>query len=332
MDRDTTAALYAPAARAAAAAFPVEAGEIELVAVSENVTFRVTDANDDRRYVLRLHRPGYNSLAALRSERQWVQALNDAGIAAPRGVAARDGRLFVPVVIEAAGETRQAGMTHWTAGEVLAEALEGSDPALVERRMGQLGAIAAAIHNQASAWAIPPGFDRRILDAEGLIGGAPLWGRFWEHPGLSPGERTLILATRERIAGALARYARTPENFGLIHADLHTGNVLVDGDRLTVIDFDDAAFGWRQYEIAVALTPYSEAPNFAAVEAAFLAGYRGARSLPDRDAGVIAMFMLIRQLAVIGWLHQRPEIAVAERFAAMKAAVCAGCERFEAPC
>ena len=30
----------------------------------------------------------------------------------------------------------------------------------------------------------------------------------------------------------------------MIHADMHSQNVLIQEDKLSVIDFDDAGFGW----------------------------------------------------------------------------------------
>jgi Ser/Thr protein kinase RdoA (MazF antagonist) len=56
-----TEAVYAAAAAEALADFPVTVGSIELIQVSENITWRVTD-DAGCRYVLRLHRPGYHEL------------------------------------------------------------------------------------------------------------------------------------------------------------------------------------------------------------------------------------------------------------------------------
>ena len=75
--------IYAPAARQALAAFGVAPAELRFVNLSENVTFRVTDARDLSPLVLRLHRPGYHDIAALRSEHMWTRDLVRAGIAAP---------------------------------------------------------------------------------------------------------------------------------------------------------------------------------------------------------------------------------------------------------
>ena len=181
------------------------------------------------------------------------------------------------------------------------------------------------MHNQASAWRPPPGFRRHALDADGLMGDAPHWGPFWEHQSLSAGERELLLDVRERMHERLTRLSRDPSVYSLIHADMHPGNILVDGDRLTVIDFDDAGFGWHQYDIAVVLTYWQTKPNAAEIERAFLDGYRAVRPLPDDAPTAIPMFRLIRWMASIGWFHQRPELKRPAVFEERKAWVLEQC-------
>jgi len=167
-------ARYAPAVADALAAFPIAVRAAELVHVSENLTWRVTD-DVGRRYVLRLHRPGYHTLEELVSERVWIRSLDAAGIAVPQGIRTRTGEEYATVTLPETGERRHAGLAHWTEGEVLERVLAeraGSlaDPALIGRWFGQLGALIAAMHNQASGWPAPPGFERHALDADGLMG------------------------------------------------------------------------------------------------------------------------------------------------------------------
>jgi len=309
MDNETVDRTFAPAARAALKAFPIDAQDLTLVSLSENVTFRVTDGRDGRAYVFRLHRPGYHTLEELVSERAWIRALAEAGIDVPEAVLTRDGQDYVPVTIPATGEQRFAGLASWTEGRLLSDVLaETADQKRIEESFKQLGAITAAMHTQASAWQPPPGFTRHALDSDGLMGMAPHWGPFWEHRSLSAGERRLLLDVRQRLHDLLSRLSRDPSGYSVIHADLHPGNIVVDGDRLTVIDFDDAGFGWHQYDIATALTHWQIKPNAAAIERAFLAGYRATRPVPDEALSLIPDFRLIRWMATIGWFHQRPEV------------------------
>ena len=114
MERAEAERLFLPAARDAARAFPVSDPRVSLVTVSENVTFRLTDGGTGEDWVLRLHRPGYNSAAELEAERVWTAALREAGLEAPEPLPARDGRAFVAQPIEATGETRLAGVTRWS--------------------------------------------------------------------------------------------------------------------------------------------------------------------------------------------------------------------------
>ena len=53
------------------------------MSLAENVTYRVVDRRDGVAYALRLHRPWYHTLDELISERAWIRALADAGIAVP---------------------------------------------------------------------------------------------------------------------------------------------------------------------------------------------------------------------------------------------------------
>ncbi len=331
MDKADAERVFGAAAREALSAFPIASADLRLVTVRENVTFQVTDRDDGATYVLRLHRPGYHTLDELNAERVWVRALTADGIAVPAPVAARDGREYVTVAIHGNGERRHAGMLRWTEGRLLSDVLqEVGDHRMRLGYFEQLGAITASLHNQASAWQAPPGFRRHALDRDGLMGDAPFWGPFWDHALLTAGERRLLLDTRDRIRGALDRHGKQPSLYSLIHADMHPGNILVDGDRLTVIDFDDAAFGWHLYDIAVALIHHQTAPAFDAIEAAFLQGYRGVRAISDDALALLPMFRLVRGMAQIGWYHQRPEHNPPPRFDEMKARVCAQCEAFTA--
>jgi Ser/Thr protein kinase RdoA (MazF antagonist) len=316
---------FAPAAREALAAFPIEPDALELVSLAENVTYRVIDRRDGLPYALRLHRPWYHTLDELISERDWIRALADAGIAVQMPVLTRDGQEYVSVTIPGIGERRFAGLARWTTGRVLAGVLrETTDNKVAEQHFARLGAVTATLHDQAAAWRPPSGFTRNALDADGFMGDAPHWGPFWDHKGLSAAERRLVLDVRSRLHAALARLDRQPAVWSMIHADMHPGNVLVDGEGLTIIDFDDAAWGWHAYDIAVALV-HQDGPNLEAFQRAYVAGYRSVRPVSDQTLMLLPIFRLVRGLAQIGWYHQRPELDRVAKFQETKAAVLEQC-------
>jgi Ser/Thr protein kinase RdoA (MazF antagonist) len=319
VDRDLVDACYTPAALNALERFPIEPEKIELIAHSENVTFRVSVRGSDTDYVLRLHRPGYNSIEELNSERIWTRALNEAGISVPDSLLTRERQHFELIDIPGTGEQRYAGMTTWFEGRPLSQYLATS--ADREERQciyHRIGAIAAALHNQSSSWKEPPGFERRRLDLEGLLGKEPHWGRFWEHAELTKTEKALLLRARQRARAALIDYGAGPGNFGLIHADLHPENIVYNGQDLALIDFDDSAYGWHMYEIATALLEDRLTPHFDALRVVLLEGYLEHRSLARRDVEMLPTFLLIRGLAIIGWFHQRDEHAGSSYFEEVK--------------
>ena len=98
----------------------------------------------------------------------------------------------------------------------------------------------------------------------------------------------------------------------MIHADLHPGNVVINGERLHVIDFDDAGFGWHAYDFAVALKDYQADADFHDYRQALIEGYRTRRAMDDETLALLPLFLLIRALASIGWADARPELGYPE--------------------
>lgn len=290
----------------ALADWPFSPTSVEAVSHSENIVFRVTTA-DDAAYVLRFHRPGYHSLEELVSEQLWTAALTANGLDVPVPKNLKDGRPYSRVKVE--GEDRFVGVLEWVEGRTMGSLLEANDdPVYADDRFAQLGELLGRLHNQASAWAPPATFTRQALDEEGLMGPSPFWGPFWEARALTAEQQVRYSALRERIYRILRSLPKDSDRYSMIHADLHPGNVIVNGHRLHVIDFDDSGFGWHGYDLAVALKDYQDNQRFPEFQAALIRGYRSARSLSDEALAEIPLFLLIRALASIGWADARPEL------------------------
>ena len=183
------------------------------IGISENVSFRVDSSG--KRYVLRIHRPGYHTLDELESEQVWTAALADAGIDVPVPVRTRDGRGYVTLPFE--GGERHIGMLEWVDGEIL-HYLIRRNPSDLARHFRAVGRIAAAIHNQSSRWTVPHGFRRHRLDLDGLLGDNAFWGQFWRLPQMSKAQREVIGSARRTIAQELSSLGHGSETFSLIHA------------------------------------------------------------------------------------------------------------------
>jgi Ser/Thr protein kinase RdoA (MazF antagonist) len=275
------------------------------IKVRENAVFRI-DLVDGGRAVLRVHRSGYHSDAELDSEFVWMRALEAAGISVPRVIRSRRGRDFEVIAASAVG-ARQIDVFEWIEGRQLGSVEIGvnGDGAAVAEQYYAIGAIAARMHNQTAGWQYPTGFRRHAWDAAGLVGEQPFWGRFWELAALTPGQKNLLVRARARIAGELASYGMAPDRYGLIHADLVPENLLIDGHRIQVIDFDDAGFGWHLFELATSMYFISGDGIYPTAREALIRGYRSERELPDEALEWLPLFLAARGTTYLGWVHTR---------------------------
>jgi Ser/Thr protein kinase RdoA (MazF antagonist) len=115
-----------------------------------------------------------------------------------------------------------------------------------------VGDLVARFHDATDALTLPDWFTRPRWDVAGLTGETPFWGRFWDHPALEPDERETLLAARAHVAGTLATRGG---DFGLIHADVLRENVLFAASGPHLIDFDDAGFGFRAFDLGHCAEP-----------------------------------------------------------------------------
>ncbi|MDQ2095875.1 phosphotransferase [Rhodalgimonas zhirmunskyi] len=279
-------------AREAAASWGLSDAQITLAARRENVVYRVE--GPDATYALRLHRPGYRCAAELTSELDWMAALAAGGVSVPAPIATSDGGWTV----EVGGHV--VDLLQWMEGASLGAAgeLQGiTDRSGFCRILGQ---EVARMHDISDGWARPEGFSRPAWDRVGLLGEAPIWGRFWEHPDLSAQERALLEDARDQADIALTGVGDA--DYGLIHADILAENMLWDGRRLTFIDFDDGGFGYRDFELATFLLRYVEAPDYPALRAALIEGYAGRRVVNEAE---LDLFLLLRALTYPGWIMAR---------------------------
>ena len=299
---------FVRAAAVVAPAWGLEPIAIEVLSHSENVVCRVT-LDDGKRVVMRLHRPGYNSVLELESEVQWVASLAAAGIPVPVALPMLDGGHYCLTKVGAGedAERRMVGVVEWVEGSPLGGPLTSADEGVVAHYT-TIGKLAAKIREHSTMWVPPEGFQRRRWDLDGLLGDNPLWGRFWEVEALTDRQRALFSDARQGLRHELTELSTGPDRFGLIHSDLHLGNLMADGSNLTLIDFDDAGFGWFSHELACALHPGLGQPWFGDARAALVEGYSSVCPVTDDEIKSIDAFLAVRSLMIVGWLDARREL------------------------
>lgn len=283
------------------------ATSIRLLNASENATYLLSDPTG-RELVLRVHRVGYSSAAEIDSELAWMTALRRDGVietAAP--LAGADGQAVQVLEPVTVGAPRFA---------VAFERLSGHEPDAREALtwFERLGELTARMHSHSRSWALPAGFSRKRWDFEAMVGPQGFWGPWRAALGLDAQGVALLEHGLERIARRLERIGRDPHVFGLVHADLRLANLLVDGERLRIIDFDDCGFSWFLYDFATAVSFMEHDPRVPQLLGAWCRGYRRAAPL-DRDAlGEMATFVVLRRILLTAWLASHAEIPFAREF------------------
>jgi Ser/Thr protein kinase RdoA (MazF antagonist) len=295
---EVQAALLQQLAWAAAERWPLQCVRLEPIKVRENAVYAIHTA-DNRRAVLRVHRLGYHSDASLRSELSWMRALEAAGMEVPKPIPSRAGNTFERVSCPELPEARQVDVFEWIPGRQLGSVDAGlaSDETEISSIYTLVGELAARMHNASGTWTAPADFTRHSWCEAGLAGESPLWGRFWELEALSASQRRLLERLREEVSRELLAFGKSPDRFGLIHGDLVPENILIDAERLRIIDFDDAGFGWHMF---IRREPYYETARDA-----LLAGYRRHRPLPNEHARLLPLFLAARGTTYLGWVHTR---------------------------
>jgi Ser/Thr protein kinase RdoA (MazF antagonist) len=270
---------------------------VELINVSENATYRIDDP-DGPPSVLRLHRSGYHSPGAIESELAWMEALRqDTGIRTPVVLSAADGARVIGVPDPDTGRPRAC---------VRFEFLPGAEPDAADRvRFVDLGALTARMHAHARTWDRPIGFTRFAWDADAAFGGpagGARWGRWQDAAGVGPAEFRLLSHLEATLRHRLERFGCHPEHFGLIHADTRLANLLVDGDEVSIIDFDDCGFSWYLYDLATVFSFIEHRPEVPDLIDAWLSGYRSVSPISTEDEAEIWTFILYRRLLLLAWL------------------------------
>ena len=280
--------------------------QVALINLSENATYGVT-APDGRKWALRIHREGYHSKAAIGSELAWLRDLRDSGVVVtPAPVAGRDGQVIQVVAHPGLGP-RHVVLSHWE---------DGKEPGIGQDLAGPfevLGEATARMHRHARNWPRPPGFARPEWNFDTALGETkPHWGRWRDGIGITAERARLFGRTAGVIGNRLAAYGQGKDRFGLIHCDLRLANLLIDGDAVKVIDFDDCGFSWFMYDAATPLSFYEHEPHVPDLIEAWKVGYRRVLDLAKADEAEIPTFVMLRRLLLVAWIGSHAETDLAK--------------------
>jgi Ser/Thr protein kinase RdoA (MazF antagonist) len=301
------------AARQALEAYPLEVVGVEPLRYVLNAEFLVTayhEAGDgeEGQFVVRVNAPGFHRAAEIRSELEWLAALNqDTDLKVPNPLPTRRGEWVETVEMDLLDGPRHCVVFEYIPGHTIEAEATGAHLAIV-------GALIAKLHNHGARFDPPQGFTRKHWDLEGLKGGmldVPAEKAF---EALDEEEIRVIEAAEQVTAAAMKRLGRGEQVYGLIHADLHLKSFLFHGDDPLVLDFDTCGYGYYIYDLAVVVWNLFDREDFAVLRKALLEGYRGVRSLSELEEQHLVHFIAGRLMTqTLAWAARRDDPGLAKQ-------------------
>lgn len=278
---------------------------LKLLSISENATYLVENQQNGERLVIRMQRPEYHSDAEIESELAWVGALRESGLvhtAEPQRTTS--GQWMHKVVDD--------DITHRITAFSF---VKGTEPELnddLAKWYRILGATNARLHQHSKTWQAPAGFVRKHWNHETLIGANPHWGDWRAAEGLSAADISLLEEVQAHLETLCSEFGHGPERYGLVHCDMRLANLLVDGDNLCVVDFDDCGFSWYLYDFAACISFLEHDPGVPKFLAAWLEGYRSISPISDTEAAMIEPFVMMRRMQLTAWIASHAETPTAQ--------------------
>jgi Ser/Thr protein kinase RdoA (MazF antagonist) len=219
-------------------------------------------------------------------------------------IAGRDGERIQTLAHDSVPVPRNVVLFDWE---------EGIEPARTDEALFEvLGETAARMHAHVRRWPRPNWFERHTWDFETSLGARPHWGRWQDGMGVTPENMDMLAATVAVIRDRLQRFGKSPDRFDLVHGDMRLANLLMDGRKVKVIDFDDSGFSWFLYDCATTVSFFEHAPEVSDLLAAWVRGYRRIGSLSEEEENEIATFVMLRRLLLIAWIGSHSETELAQ--------------------
>ncbi|MCM3001851.1 phosphotransferase [Paenibacillus cellulositrophicus] len=256
--------------------FGIKEEQAEFIQISDHITYRVS-ARSGGKFLLRIH-PVSADVPAIRSEMMWLNWLSSQGLPVPEGIADQEGNT-VAICEADRSQGWPVTLLRWIEGQ---QAEGGLD----DRQVYRMGVLMARLHQAAQSFVPPEGFVRPEWGAASLTEDMQRLER--RHRAfLSSDEWALYVQAADLIKGRIAAWPPGPSRYGLIHADLHEGNVVFKDGEPCPIDFGRCGFGYYAYDLAQALIGL-----YPAQRSMLLDGYESMRLLPKESVSMMETFFL----------------------------------------
>ena len=266
--------------------------DFRLLNLGLNDTY-VAKTTNSQKYILRVYRAGWRSLADISYELDVLLHLSNNGVPVSKPLPQKDGLLIQ--TLSAPEGTRYVVLFTYAPGKDPYPSYEKD----TETIAFNYGKTVAKIYNAVQDFTSQ--HTRFPLDLDHLIE-APLKSIA---PMLSHREEDWIYIQQlaDKIRNRLDELPSDELEQGFCHGDFHGGNAHVaDDGTITFFDFDCCGWGWRAYDIAVFRWGARLRDKEKEYWEPFLRGYTEERSINNIDLQAIPLFIAIRHFWLLG-LH-----------------------------
>ncbi|MBP3963235.1 phosphotransferase enzyme family protein [Paenibacillus lignilyticus] len=262
--------------------YEIEWSSIHFIQISEHATFRV-DLGDGEKLLLRIH-PATKTRSETASELEWLANLRHKGLIVPVAISNHEGE-FITNVESREGLRYYATLLKWVEGETIPKGM------LTTANIHHLGEMMARLHETSADFRPTSGFVR------------PTWGsksfkKDWEHLNshykhfISEESIAVYAQAAVRVSNHLdALETQERDDYGMIHADLHIGNIVYHHGEPFPIDFGRCGFGFHLYDIAQSIMGLHPAQR-----ELFIEGYRKVRHLSEAAMPILESFFIMSMI------------------------------------
>jgi Ser/Thr protein kinase RdoA (MazF antagonist) len=285
----------------AARRYGVESSDLSQLTAFENFVYEGVNS-DGVEFVLRISHSARRTFDYTMGEIEFVRYLGAVRIPVSQPILSESGQ-FVEQIADSDPDHRFVV----TAFERAEGVVFDDAPTLKEQfwkppLFRDLGRLFARLHNRAQTYKLSnPRYKRQewyeydVVDID----------RF------APRDEQLVREQTWRIIERLKQLPRTPDDYGVIHADLHMHNFCFADGRITAFDFDNCEYAWFVKDIAVLLFYVARAEArgqreqaVAAFLAPFLEGYREHRRCERASLQAIPDMLALQRSMNYALFHQ----------------------------
>lgn len=279
--------------------YDIQIHEIRFLAEETNILYKLTDVKG-KNYLLKIFQEHSSTIEDNHMEVFVMDLVSRRSeISIPSIVTSKDGSSVQIIKVDEGSSPMRVIIYSWLEGEDL----DGNEN---DERFIQLGEMTAQLHVATQSVKIPENFspkrwDRIFYYKEDR---SVYKNKEFQHF-LSKEYHEIMDNMIPFLNNELLRYYQmNEENLQFIHSDLNPWNVLVSGDIMHIIDFEDVLWGLPLHDIAISLYyyRYEEELNYENVKRLFFKGYEKIRPLPQFEEYDLDLLMTARRVNFLNFI------------------------------